>query len=152
MSVNEAWLGFQFIYGLLSPDATLASLAPGGIYRAMAPPNDANGDPLPTPFVIMSLQSPGVDSLTMNAVRLLANPLFQIKAVGPTSKTQQIANAAERIDVLLGGGQGLRNQTIAGGFIGDCHRESVMQLDELVAGELFTNIGGLYRLSIQQTT
>lgn len=146
MSVNEAWLGFQFFYGILSVDATLASLTPGGGYRAMAPPNAV------TPFWIMSLQSPGADSLTMNAVRILSNPLFQIKAVGPASLTQQIANAAERIDELLGGNQGLRNQTIMGGFIGACYRESVLQLDELVAGELYTNIGGVWRLQIQQTT
>lgn len=152
MSVNEAWLGFKFFYGILAPDTTLAGYAPGGVFRAMAPPEDDNGNPTQTPFVVMALQSPGADSITMNAVRMLANPLFQVKAVGPANVTQQIANAAERIDVLLGGKDGLRNQTITGGFIGACYRESVLQLDELVGGELYTSLGGLWRLQIQQTT
>lgn len=152
MSVNEAWLGFVFIDGLLRPDATLASLSPGGGYRSMAPSEGINGNTIQAPYWIMALQSPGSDSITMNGVRLLANPLFQVKVVGPVSMMQQIVDAAERIDILLGGGQGLRNQTITGGFIGACYRESVLQLDEPQVGELWTNIGGLYRLSIQQTT
>lgn len=144
--MNEAWLGFLFIDGLLRPDATLASLAPGSGFRSMADPGT------PAPYWIIALQSPGADSITMNGVRLLANPLFQAKVVGPVSMMQQIVDAAERIDALLGGKEGLRNQVVTGGFIGSCYRESPLQNDETQVGELWTNIGGLYRLSIQQST
>lgn len=146
MSVNEAVLGFQFLNGILAPDATLQGYAPGGINRGMAPPGTT------PPYVIMALQAANQDSLTLTGVRVLARPLFQVKAVGPASITAQIANAANQIDVLLGGKDGLRNQSITGGFIAACYRESVLQLDELVNGELWTNIGGLYHLQIEQTT
>lgn len=143
MPVSEAYLGFQFLYGILAPDTTLQSYAPGGVFRSEADPGTT------PPFVIIGLQSPGVDTMTITAVRLLSNPLYQIRAVGPASLTQQVANAASQIDVLLGGKDGLRNQSIANGFIAACYRENVLQLDEIVNGELITSIGGLYRLIIE---
>lgn len=146
MSVNEAYLGFVFFRGLLTPDVTLQGYAPGGGYRAMAPSTTT------PPFWVMSLQSPGVDTTTQQGVRLLCNPLFQVRVVGPEAMSAQIASGAERIDVLLGGKDGLRNQNITGGFIAACIRESVLQTDTLVNGELSTSIGGLYRLIIEQTT
>ena len=144
MSVNEAMLGFQFFYGILASDTTLASLAPGGINRYLAPIGSTS------PWVIMALQSPGQDTTTnVGVYKLLASPLYQIKAVGPASITQQIEQAYERIDVLLGGKDGLKNQAITGGFIAACYRESPLQNDELDNGEQYTNIGGFYRLEIE---
>lgn len=143
MGASEAYLGFQFFYGLLAPDPTLAEFAPGGVWRGIAPPGTS------TPYVIVSMQSPGADSLTMVGVRLLVNPLFQIKAVAPASQTSQISNAAAQIDVLLGGKDGLKNQPLANGFIAACYRESLLQSDELENGELWSNFGGLYRLTIE---
>ena len=143
MSVNEAFLGLQFLYGILSADATLQGYAPGGVFRSEAPPGTA------MPFVIIGLQSPGVDTMTITAVRLMSNPLFQIRAVGPAAITQQVANAASQIDTLLGGKDGLRNQSIANGFIAACYRENVLELDEIINGELITSLGGFYRLQIE---
>ncbi len=146
MSVNEVYLGLAFIFGLLQLDATLQGYAPGGGWQAMAPPT------ITEPFWIVALQSPGNDTLTQNAVRLLSTPLFQVKMVGPTALIATLASGAERIDTLLGGKEGLRNQTITGGFIAACYRDSPLQSNELVNGELFSSIGGLYRMEIQQTT
>jgi hypothetical protein len=144
MSVSEVGLGLQFLFGVLSPDPTLASYAPGGGYRSLAPDGTA------TPFWIVSLQNAGQDTLTQQGVRLLSQPLFLVKAVGPASAMQAIVNAASQIDLLLGGGQGLRNQSIANGFIAACFRTATHEQDELVNGVLWTNIGGLYRLVIEQ--
>ncbi|MGH2510530.1 MAG: hypothetical protein ACRDHZ_24410 [Ktedonobacteraceae bacterium] len=140
---NEAYLGFQLLYSLLAPDPTLQSFAPGGVFRDEADPGTA------TPYVIVIMQSPGADSLTMVGVRLLTNPLYQVKAVGPSSLSSQIANAAAQIDTLLGGEDGLKNQSIAGGFIAALYRESPLMVGELVNGEKWQNIGGLYRLTIE---
>ncbi len=146
MSVSEAVLGLQFLFGILSADSTLAGYAPGGGFRSLAPDGTA------TPFWVVSLQSAGQDSLTQQAVRLLAHPLFLIKVSGPASQMTAIANAAAQIDVLLGGGQGVRKQSLTGGYIADCHRESVHLQDEIVNGVVWSNLGGLYRLEVEQST
>jgi hypothetical protein len=146
MAGHEVALGFQFLYGVLSGDATLASYAPGGVFRALAPPDTA------TPFVIIAYQA-GSDSVTMNGFRMLDDLVFQVKAVGPAISMTSIVSAAERIDQLLGG----TNTGPASGVIGSnlgqclaCYRQSPLAMDEITNAELWTNIGGLYRLIIEQ--
>jgi hypothetical protein len=146
MAGHEAALGIQWLYGVLSGDTTLLSYATGGVHRAMAPPGTS---PV---YVIISHQS-GLDVLTVNAFRLMDNLLYQAKAVGPASMMDTIVAAAERIDQLLSPNQGASSGTVTGGYIGNCHREQPIFLDEpgLINGELWTNVGGLYRLEIKQT-
>jgi hypothetical protein len=143
---HEVALGFQFLYSVLANDATLSSVAPGGVFRALAPPDTA------TPFVIIAYQA-GSDSVTMNGFRMLDDLVFQVKAVGPATSMANIASAAERIDQLLGG----TNTGPASGVIGSnlgqclaCYRQSPLAMDELVNATLFSNLGGLYRLIIEQ--
>lgn len=141
MSAHEIALSFEWLYSTLSGDSTLAGYAPGGVFRSLAPPTTA------TPFVIMSYQS-GLDSLTMNAVRMMSELLFLAKAVGPATSMAGIVNAASQIDVLLKRTSGT---TVDGlGAILACYREQPLEVDEIVNGELWTNIGGLYRLQIEQ--
>lgn len=144
MSSHEVMLGFQFLSSTLGGDSTLAGYAPGGVWRALAPPSSE------APYVIMAFQA-GSDIVTMNGVRLIVEATFQAKAVGPASETATIVNAAERIDVLLGGIQGMRDIAVTGGEILSCYRQSPLQVSELVAGELWESIGGLYRLQIESS-
>src|SRR5258708_4820040 len=125
MSTNEAVLGLMFLSAILQGDSTLAALAPGGVWRGDADPGVA------TPFVVIALQAPGTDALTVTGVRPLSHLLFQAKVVGPAKNTQAIADAASQLDALLGGNQGLRNQSVTGGFIGSCYRDGMILLDEL---------------------
>jgi hypothetical protein len=62
--------------------------------------------------------------------------------------TSQLMAAAARIDDLIG----LASGTATGGLVLSCFRDSPLQLDELVNGNLWTNIGGLYRPYIQKTS
>src|SRR5712691_11714241 len=94
MSVLETTIVFQWLYNTLSGDSTLIGLAPGGIWRSMAPPGTV------TPFVVFALQV-GMDVVTMNAFRLMVNELVQVKVVGPASKSLMIAQAGAQIDALL---------------------------------------------------
>jgi hypothetical protein len=132
--------GFQWLSSVLLGDSTLVAAAPGGIWRGMAPPETGTS----TPYVIVSLQA-GTDVLTANAFRVYMNGLYQIKAVGPADAYASIVTAAGRIDALLGRTIG----SISGGTILFCHRELPLAVDELVAGELWSNLGGLYRIAIQ---
>lgn len=140
-TTHEAVIALEWLFATLSGDATLTALAPGGCFRALAPPNT------PTPFVIVGYQS-GVDVLTMNAVRLFSQPLYMVKVVGPADITPTIAQGAARVDELLKRSSG----TAAGGLILDCYREQPLLVDELVNGTQWVSIGGLYRTEIQQTS
>jgi hypothetical protein len=140
MSAHESMLALQWFNTVLTGDSTLMSLVPGNIYRAMAPPNTV------TPFIIIALQA-STDVITMNGFRLITSLLYQVKAVGPSGVTATLAQAAARIDDLLG----LTSGVVTGGAILSCIRDSPLQTDEIVNGELWTNIGGLYRIQIEKT-
>ena len=94
----------------------------------------------------------------MNGYRMIDDMLFQVKAVGPASATATIASAAERIDVLLGGPSSLPASGPVSRLINRrrshlaCYRQTPLEVDELVNGELWTNMGGIYRLQIEQTS
>lgn len=91
---HEAYYGFQWLKSVLGADSTITANAPGGIWRGSAPSGTV------TPYVIISLQS-GLDVLTINAVRLMTQPLYQVRAIGPAGISTTIAAAAAEIDALL---------------------------------------------------
>ncbi len=145
-AVHEIATGYAFLYSTLQADSTLASLAPGGIHRSIAPNGTA------TPVIIISLQS-GVDVITATGVRLMTNALYQVKAVGPASDMQSIVNAASQLDITLGGSQGIRNVSVSGGgYVLSCVREGPLAYDDskLVVGQLWSYLGGLYRVYAEQ--
>jgi hypothetical protein len=134
---NEVRQGFDWLVALLGADSALTAAAPGGVWRGMAPPGT------PTPFVVLSMQS-APDTLSANAIRLLAQPLYQVVAYGPASQYNAIASAADRLDALLA-----RTSVSAGGIsILACYRESEIALDELISGTgaQWSRLGGLYRI------
>lgn len=138
---HEVAMAYSFLYGQLSGDTIIKTNAPGGVFRGIAPSGAT------APFVIMSFQS-GFDVLTANVERLMSQPLMQVKAVGPGSSMTKLSLAAAEIDDVLKRQSG----TVTNGLILSCYRESPLQYDEVVNGEMWTHLGGLYRLLIQQTS
>src|SRR5260221_12318585 len=94
----------------------------------------------------------GSDVLTMNGVRLYDSLLFQIKVIGPGTMTSTLLLAANEIDSLLKRTSGVPLTTDGLGAILACFREAPVQIDSLVNGELWSGIGGLYRIQLQQTS
>ncbi len=141
MSSHEVMTAFEYIYTTLSGDATLTSLAPGGVWRTLAPDGTAS------PFTTMAFQS-GIDTMIVNAARIFSQPLLMIKTTGLASNTAAVEQAAARVDVLL---QRTSGQT-SDSLILVCYRESPWQQDELVNADLWVSIGGLYRLYVQDVT
>lgn len=139
MAVTEMQLGFAWLYSVLIADGTLQGYAPGGVYRALAPPSTAS------PYVIMIYQA-GTDNVNFGAGRAYSSMLYQVKAVGPASNTAGIMNAAARADTLITTGVQI---AVTGGTISSCFREQPLQIDELVNGELWSNWGGLYRILVK---
>lgn len=140
-TVTEVGIALEWFTSMLANDADLQTLAPGGVYRGLAPPGTQ------PPWVIVAYQA-GQDVLTMNAYRVMSNLLWQVKVVGTADMTSQLITAAARIDDLIG----LASGTATGGLVLQCFRDSPLQLDELVNGVLWSNIGGLYRPYIQKTS
>lgn len=141
MSVHEVIIGYQWLLSTLSNDDALSTWATGGIWRNMAPPGTQ------PPYVIMAFQG-GHDVITANAFRILNDLVFQVKAVGPASMTDVLAAIAARIDELIGSPPAAG--TVPGGVVLSSNRESPLALDELVNGSHYSNLGGLYRLQIEQ--
>jgi len=137
--MSEAAQGLGWLYTTLHGDSALLTAAPGDVWRAMAPVNTT------PPFVVIARQG-GADVLTMNAYRLFASTLMQVKVVGPASGYSALVTAANRIDALIG-----RTGPIAlsqGGILA-CYREQEIAYDENIDGVLWAHLGGLYRLEIQ---
>ena len=145
-AVHEVATGYAFLYSTLQADSTLASLAPGGIHRSIAPNDTA------TPVIIISFQS-GIDVLTTTGVRLMVNALYQVKAVDQAANMAGIVAAANQLDIVLGGSQGIRNVSVSGGgYVLSCVREGPLAYDDskLVVGALWSYLGGLYRVYAEQ--
>ncbi len=90
----EAYYGFQWLKSVLAADSTLMGYAPGNIWHGMAPSGTV------APFIVIAYQA-GTDVLTMNAIRLFVNPLYQVKIVGPMTLSTTLAAGAAEIDLLL---------------------------------------------------
>jgi hypothetical protein len=141
MSANEVDLGFQYFASKLVGDSTLLGFAPGGVYRALAATTTL------APYVI-AISMAGTTTTNFGGVRGYVSALYQVKAVGPATVTSQVASAAARIDALITSSV---PQSITGGIIKSCIQTQPLSLEELVAKEQWTNIGGLYRLMITAT-
>ncbi len=136
--MSETAQAYQWVDSTMRADSALMSAAVGGIWQGMA---DIGTQP---PFVVYARQS-GADVLTMNAVRLWASILLQIKAVGPTSNYATLVTMANRIDALF---KDVRSVGLAQGGILSCYREQEFAMGELVAGAQWEK-GGLYRIALQ---
>jgi hypothetical protein len=147
-SYNEAVLGTMFLTSVLGNDATLTSLAPGGIWRSIA------DDGVATPFVVFNHQA-GSDTTNMSGYRLFDEALFVIKAVGEATKTQAVHDAFAQADALLGGtntGPASGVVSVSSVMVGkvlSCYRETSLIQDEIVEGVKWVNIIGVYRLQVQ---
>ena len=144
MSNHEAMLGIQWLQSVLVGDATLAGYAPGGVWRGYVPPGTS------WPYVVYNFKA-GSDVLTANAVRVMDKLLYQVIVSGPASMDSTLAAAATEIDKLL------RRPAFATtpdglGAILAAYRETPIQKDALVNGEVWTDIGGLYRVLVEQTS
>jgi hypothetical protein len=141
MSANEIGLGFAYLYSTLAGDSTLSGYAPGGVYRALAPPVTS------APYVMLIYMA-GTTTTNFAAVRGYVSLLYQVKAVGPANGTQALVNAATRLDTLI---TTATQVSVTGGTIKSCVQTQPLEVDELVAGEQWSNLGGLYRLMITAT-
>lgn len=125
---------------LLASAPLVAALGDGvaGVHRAYAPVGSR------APWVILGHQG-GVDVMGVAGNRLMNKSLYQAKVVGPASNYQILVTIADLIDTALHDVKG----TTTDGRILECVREQPLEMDEIVSGEVWASVGGLYRIYAQ---
>src|SRR6266487_4266791 len=132
--MSETTQAFQWIESTLLADGALTAAATGGVWESYAPIGTV------PPFVIYQQQA-STDVLTMNGVRLFTNKLMQIKAIGPTSGFATLVTIADRIDANF---KSARDVALPSGGILASTREQEISYPELINGQQWSHIGGLY--------
>ncbi len=128
--------GISYLVQTLNVSA-FTSVCIGGIWRGAAPNGTAY------PVCIVQYQA-GLDVTGSNQTRLWVDGTYIVKVAGPADTVGTLASAMDIADGLLQKSSG----TSEGGTIMTCVREKPYQLDEIVDGQRFTNLGGFYRLLI----
>lgn len=131
---NEIAVALEWLYSLLSGDATLAGIPIGGVYRAIAP------DDAVAPYIILQWMG-GHDVLGSGGARIMSDLVFQVYAIAPSDQYDLVRAAAYRIDQLLDKASG----TTSDGTVLACRRQQPIPLDEVVNGVVWSRLGGLYR-------
>jgi hypothetical protein len=140
--MSETAQAFSWVATTMQADSALMAAAVGGLYQGLAPVDTV------APFVLV-IQQTGTDVLTMNANRLFVHILLQIKALGPSGpggSYSALVTIADRIDALFkrAGPVGLSS----GGVLA-CWREQSLAYSELVNGQPWSHLGGLYHIELQ---
>lgn len=128
----------KMIYSTLSGDATLTGLAPGGVWRGVAP-STTNGT-----WVVFNLVTE-LDEYTFT-LRAMLESVYQIKAIAPGESALPAWNAAERIESLLTD----QPLTIESGRLLMVRRQQVVSMTETDGGEQYQHVGGLYAITVQE--
>jgi hypothetical protein len=137
MEVAQA---YQWINTTMRADSALMAAATGGVWQGLAEIG------VVAPYASYGKQADS-DRMTMNATRLFASILMQIKAVGTASNFAALVIIANRIDALFGSVRyvGLPG----GGGVLESYRDGEIALDEVVNGVQWSHLGGLYRIDLQ---
>lgn len=128
----------QVIYSTLSGDATLTSLAPGGVWRGVAPTG--------TTGVYVVFNSMGEVDVYALASRAYTESDYQIKAIAPGESALPAWQAAERIEALLTD----KALVMPAGRLLACRRNQVVSMTEADGGEQYQHAGGIYKITVQE--
>lgn len=128
----------QVIYSTLSADATLTALAPGGVWRGVAPTG--------TTGVYVIFNNMGESDVYALKQRAFTESDYQVKAIAPGESALPAWQAAERIEALLTD----KALVMPAGTLLACRRNSVVSMTETDGGEQYQHAGGIYRLTVQE--
>jgi len=134
----------QWLYTILTGDTgagKVNTLVSGRIYAYQAPEGAA------FPFVVYSRQA-GHDVMGVGAARIMASEVYQVKAVGKgaTVSFWTIKAIADRIDEVLQGASG----SVVDGRVLSCVREQIISYVENSGSDVYSHLGGLYRIQVQE--
>lgn len=133
---HEVVDGYQYIDARLRANSSLMALIPGGIWRDVAPTTTQ------TPYVVIGFQA-GIDVNTANGIRVMTDTQFQARVSAPRSLSSKTGQAAALVDQIL------RQRVMINGNTISCHRESPLFYGEVVSGDTWDHLGGIYSLLIE---
>lgn len=139
----------EWIYSQLSTDSPLQGYAPGGIWRSEIP-SGAGEAPTPTPYIVYTYDpSQSKDETAFRAKRAYSELCVEVVIVGTVNDWTNIVSGNDRIDALLTVNSivTLSEAIISGGF-----RITPLESDPLIAGNINTNLGGLYKFFVTETS
>jgi hypothetical protein len=137
--VNELIGVHRFLYQRLACDPELAGLVGKRIYERGAPQGAAY------PLVLFKVQA-ATDLLGAGAARVWMDAVVQVKAVGPQA-TSELSPIADRLDALLHVAEPAVVSLDGKSYqIHGSHRERTINYPEVVDGQVYLHLGGLYRV------
>lgn len=128
----------DWIHDVLTADPDLAGLVDGRVYV------DLIRGALPA--IVFSVDSPGVDTIGVGGVRIMARPTYTVKVVGQGGSFVPLRPIADRIDVLM---HGNHDAAATGGIVFSGVRETPLHYTTLEEGITYRHLGGTYRLHVQ---
>jgi hypothetical protein len=136
MSVDDAI--DAMLATVLGDDTTLTGLAPGGVWRGLAPEGT-------TGTVVVFSNASGTDNYAF-ADRAFTMYRYLVKAIAPGESSVPANNAASRIDALLSDA----TPTLTSGSVMSMRREQTVSMPEAVGGETYQHAGGYYLIYAQE--
>ncbi len=136
--MSEIAQAYAWLDATMRADTSLMTNASGGVWQGIADIGVTNCH-------VSYTQQSSADKNTVNAVRLFANLLIQIKAVGPSSQYVTLVTIADLIDTDF---KRVGPVTLASGYVLACFRESTLALEEVVNGSQISHLGGIYRIQL----
>lgn len=144
--MQETFRAETWLYSVLSADSGAGGLnhattgVAGRIYAYVAPAGAA------FPLVVFSHQG-GHDVRGVGPGRIMASMLYQAKVIGKGTSANfgNIKALADRIDSLLHGKSG----ATADGRVLSCVREQGISYVEASGSDVYSHLGGLYRIQVQ---
>jgi hypothetical protein len=131
---NAVTAGLTFLYNTLTADSTFMSYV-SGVYTGIAPEGS---------FADYAIIIPQAMPKTLNAygVKVMTRALFQVKVAGPEADYDgNISSAYDRMITLIG-----LVRSVSG--ILACYLEQDLYINEVVEGQPWNNLGGLFRVEI----
>lgn len=135
---TESQVSARWLYETLNGDATLSSLAPGGVWDEQAP------EDTDYPLVTFAWQGEA-DVYVVGAARVMSSQAWLVKAVADSASFEDLADVTGRLDALLHDTFG----TTTGGEVFASTRERGLRQDENANGVAYRHLGGVYRLLTQ---
>lgn len=139
--ISEVARAERWLYTILSQDGTVSGIVAGRIFAFAAPQTISTW-----PIVVYTMLSGGEDVRGTGATRIMAAPLFLVKAITQGASLAALQTLVDRIDTLLHGQKG----GTADATIQYCVRERPFRLAtvEEPGNTLYQHLGGEYRIGV----
>lgn len=129
----------QAVVQKLGADATLASLAPGGVWLDVAPETATE------PYIIVNLQS-SLDAVSMGEGLAFEEALVLVKAVDSGGGAADALAADARVFAVLHGG----TLTVSDGTLMSMTRYARVRYVEVEGDQRWQHVGGIYAVAVSR--